>query len=976
MKTSRRFTQINRVLRFGSGVTLISAAAAMAFVAATNTALNDGSSKSPIRPPFANKLSAEDLAGAFGEPGDGRHGDDVTPNDSEQDVFAAAEQDYLHRAYPGTEVSMKDTRNAQNAWAKVKAKGLAKGASPTGSWSLIGPSNAQFPALLTFSGHDYVTSGRATALAIAANCSQAKCRLYVAAAGGGVWRTDNGLAASPNWTFVSGSFATNAIGAMTLDPADPTGNTLYVGTGEPNSSGDSEAGLGIYKTTDGGNNWTHLASITSVAAQTGCGATPTVGPYSGPAFDGRSISSIIVNGSTIYVGSARGVRGVGTPTGGTFSLNPNFPPIGLWKSIDGGASFTLIGDPTVVCLNPLLPGGAVYSSFGSGRGVNHIELDPNNATNSTLYAASFGKGIFRSINNGSSWTNIFTPGTASISGRTEFGVTTASGKTRIYNGDGANSTTATAFYRSDDATAATVAWKNLTSSDRNNPYYGTFNFCTTQCVYDNFVVTPAGHPDEVYLGGSYQYSEYGLRSNGRAVLRSTNAGEQFTDMTWDSTASPGPNGIHPDQHALVVSPSNSGLFFEASDGGVIRSSGEFKDISAQCDSRPLSAPSLVACHRLLSSVPSHLYSSNKGLSTLQFSTLSVDPTNVKHLMGGTQDNGTFETYGSASTWPQIMYGDGGESGFNVGNPAIRFNQFFSPYTDANFQNGDPTKWVVISGPLFASPGVPIERVEFYWPELTDPKVPGTMYTGLQHVWRTLDNGGEQAYLEANCPEFTTDGSKPGCGDWVKLGGANGDLTSSFWGDRDSTTTGLAIISQVERWPGDASTMWVATDSGRLFITNNADAANQDDVTYTRLDGLATNDPSRYISSIYIDATNKNHAWISYSGYNAHTPTTPGHVFEVTYDPAANDGAGAATWTDLSYDLQDLPITDLVRDDLTGDLYAASDFGVMRLASGATTWTEAAAGLPKVEVSSLTIVPNSRLLYAATHGRSAWQLTLP
>jgi hypothetical protein len=62
--------------------------------------------------------------------------------------------------------------------------------------------------------------------------------------------------------------------------------------------------------------------------------------------------------------------------------------------------------------------------------------------------------------------------------------------------------------------------------------------------------------------------------------------------------------------------------------------------------------------------------------------------------------------------------------------------------------------------------------------------------------------------------------------------------------------------------------------------------------------------------------------------------------------------------------------------LTGDLYAASDFGVMRLASGATTWTEAAAGLPKVEVSSLTIVPNSRLLYAATHGRSAWQLTLP
>ena len=112
--------------------------------------------------------------------------------------------------------------------------------------------------------------------------------------------------------------------------------------------------------------------------------------------------------------------------------------------------------------------------------------------------------------------------------------------------------------------------------------------------------------------------------------------------------------------------------------------------------------------------------------------------------------------------------------------------------------------------------------------------------------------------------------------------------------------------------------------------------------------------------------------MSYSGYNAHTPSTPGHVFEVTYDP----GAGTATWTDRSYNLADLPITDLVRDDNTGDLYASSDFGVMKLANGGSAWTEAASGLPKVEVSSLTVVPNARLLYAATHGRSAWKLNLP
>ena len=148
-------------------------------------ATGNGSSGARATPPFAAKLSSETLAGARGEPGDGRHGDDVAPSDSEQvDVFGAAQQDYLHRAYPAAEVSVKDTLNAQKAWTNIKAKGLAIGQNDPGSWTLIGPSIANFPAILTFSGHDYTTSGRASALAIAPNCSQAQCRIYVGAAGG------------------------------------------------------------------------------------------------------------------------------------------------------------------------------------------------------------------------------------------------------------------------------------------------------------------------------------------------------------------------------------------------------------------------------------------------------------------------------------------------------------------------------------------------------------------------------------------------------------------------------------------------------------------------------------------------------------------------------------------------------------------------------------------------------------------------
>jgi hypothetical protein len=95
------------------------------------------------------------------------------------------------------------------------------------------------------------------------------------------------------------------------------------------------------------------------------------------------------------------------------------------------------------------------------------------------------------------------------------------------------------------------------------------------------------------------------------------------------------------------------------------------------------------------------------------------------------------------------------------------------------------------------------------------------------------------------------------------------------------------------------------------------------------------------------------------------------VFEVRYDPAT----GTATWTDRSYDMADIPVTDLVRDNRTGDLYAANDFGVLRLERGDTSWRLAASGMPNVEVAGLTIVPRDRVLFAATHGRSAWELDL-
>jgi hypothetical protein len=190
------------------------------------------------------------------------------------------------------------------------------------------------------------------------------------------------------------------------------------------------------------------------------------------------------------------------------------------------------------------------------------------------------------------------------------------------------------------------------------------------------------------------------------------------------------------------------------------------------------------------------------------------------------------------------------------------------------------------------------------------------------------------------------------------------LTDPSFGDRAGSA-----VAAIERSTTDSSTAWAATSTGRLFITHNVDAADPSAITWQRLDDDVTVDPQRFITSIAIDPKNSDRALISYSGYSATTPTTPGHVFKVAFNN------GSSTWTNVSGSLADLPVNDLVRDDANGDTYAATDFGVLRKASGSTTWGLAAPGMPNVEVAGLTILSDKRILYAATHGLSAWKLRL-
>jgi hypothetical protein len=471
-----------------------------------------------------------------------------------------------------------------------------------------------------------------------------------------------------------------------------------------------------------------------------------------------------------------------------------------------------------------------------------------------------------------------------------------------------------------------------------------------------YVASPPGRPDEVWLGGAMQYSEIFTAhppSNGRAVQRSTNAGVSFTDMTNDTQNL----GMHPDQHAIAFAGDTT---FVGSDGGLMRTSGAYVDASSQCDGRGLAGANLVDCKQWLSAIPTRLTSLNDGLSTLQFQSLSVnshDP--LRDIMGGTQDNGTWAFNGSKAF--ETVGGDGGQTGIERRNPSIRMHTYTGGQLDVSFTGTDVFGWDWIGDALLATR----EAFAFYMPLINDPVVSGTWYAAGQHVFRTKDNGGPRDFLDQHCNEFFGDFAVS-CGDWEALGVPT--LTGTFYGDDKRTATANYVVA-LGRASSDTDTLWAATRRGRVFISTNASAMPASGVVFTRIDTPVQ--PNRFISGIVVDPADANHAFVSFSGYTAVTPTQPGHIFDVHFHP----GTLQADWKEISSNLGDQPVTGLALDTLTGSLYASTDFGAVVLRRGSSMWIPAAGGLPPVAVYGLTIDVNARVLYAATHGRGAFKLDL-
>ncbi len=133
------------------------------------------------------------------------------------------------RAFPFDEIPHEEYLNSVEYVKKNMSQSSPDGAP---QWSLAGPLNIE---------------GRITSVAIHPSNSQI---VYTGTANGGLWKSTNFC---QSWTSVFDGQNTSSIGAVVIDPVNP--EIIYCGTGEPNSLRSYYPGTGIYKSTDGGNNW-------------------------------------------------------------------------------------------------------------------------------------------------------------------------------------------------------------------------------------------------------------------------------------------------------------------------------------------------------------------------------------------------------------------------------------------------------------------------------------------------------------------------------------------------------------------------------------------------------------------------------------------------------------------------------------------------------------------------------------------------
>ena len=733
---------------------------------------------------------------------------------------------------------------------------------------------------------------------------------YVGYASGGLWYTNNnGMSFSP----VMDTAPTQNVGDIAIDWKR---GTIWVGTGEVNSSRSSYAGIGILKSEDKGKTWQNMGLQ-----------------------DSHHISRILINPSNpdeVVVGAV----------GHLYSKNEER---GIYKTTDGGKTWNktlYIDDET---------------------GIIDVAVSPKNFK--VQYAASWSKdrkawdfigsgatsGIYKSEDAGLTW-KLFTTA--------ESGFPVGEGVGRIglavYDDENVYAVLDNQFKRpsgSKKSNSLPVAFsvpgdeflklpnKSLNSILKNygltekyraenikhwiqNGYLqpneaakvvldAINSLAETEVigaeVYKssnggkNWTKTHQDFIDDFFYSYGYYFSVISVDPNdvnkiylsGVPIIKSSDGGKTFTSISDEN--------VHADHHVVWVNPNKSGHLINGNDGGL--------NISYDDGA--------------------HWFKGNSH-SVSQFYAVNVDEQEPYNIYGGMQDNGVWvgpSNYKYSSEWYQtgkypyenLMGGDGMQTQIDKRNSNIVFTGFqFGNYYRIDRANN---KREYIS----PKPKKDEKPFRFNWqtPILLSSHNQDILYMGSNFLHRSMNQGQTWTAISQDLTQGVKEGN-------VAFGT-------------------IAAISESTLQFG---LLYTGSDDGLIHVSKDGG------VTWNKISGNLPQ--NRWVSRVVASAHKKERVYATLNGYRNDDFTSYVYV---------SDDFGQ-TWKNIAANLPSSPVNVIVEDHVNENvLYLGTDNGLYVSLNKGTSWDDFSSGIPNVAVHDLVIQKKAKDLVVGTHGRSIYKVNL-
>lgn len=755
-----------------------------------------------------------------------------------------------------------------------------------------------------------IMSGRVTALAVN---PQMPSEFYVGYASGGVWHTTNN---GTSFTPILDNSNTQNVGDIAVHWDS---RTIWVGTGENNSSRSSYAGIGILKSIDNGETWENCGLI-----------------------DSHHIGKILINpknNNEVTVGV----------TGHLYSENNER---GIYKTTDGGKSWnhTLFID--------------------SVSGIIDLKHAPNNYN--TMFATAWTKdrkawnfdgngensGVYKSTDAGNNWTKISTKQSGlpigKGMGRTGIAVfdenivyaivdnqnrrpqTKPNKKESLTKDEFKNMSTAE-FLKIEDKRLNTFLKENgfqekyraenvkqmVRSGNVQPKDIATYLENANTLLFDTPVIgaeiykstdggktwkkTHSDYLEDLYYSYGYYFGHIHVSPNnsdhiytyGVPIISSKDGGKTFKSMNAEN--------VHADHHALWINPNQPNHIINGNDGGINITYDDGKT-----------------------------WIKNNSPSVGQFYAINVDNETPYNVYGGLQDNGVWVGPHNSEEnnewhqngqypWKFIMGGDGMQIQIDSRNSDIVYTGYqFGNYYRIDKQTMS-NKYIQPKHQLGEAP----YRFNWQTPILLSSHNQDILYLGGNKLMRSLNKGDDWMAIS---PDLTQGGKKGNV--------AYGTLTS------------------ISESPFQFGLLYTGSDDGLVQISKNSGD------TWTNISNSFPKD--LWVSRVVASKHKKERVYVTLTGYRWDDFNT--YIYK-------SEDYGQ-TWEPLKNNLPNSPLN-VICEDLNDQniLYIGSDNGAYVSFNQGKTWNVFKKGLPNVAITDIVIQERENHLLLGTHGRSIYKTDL-